>query len=181
MNTIFRNLIDSKYIYSKHVLIRWKKTQAFIKKYDANSGLDIGDRTPFTEELETFFNCSFDNTVVDLDEGKLKGKYDIVTAFEIIEHLYNPLHLLNEISNVLKKGGKLYLSTPKGKPQYLWSEHHFHEMSDKSLRALIERAGFSIIRTEEIRIQPLLFYFTGIRPILRFIFEKHLLMELIHQ
>ena len=181
MNSPYRNTIDPEYYNASHVQIRWEKTMAFLKEYDANLGLDIGDKTPFTQQLEAHFNCAFNNTAIDLDEGKLKGKYDVITAFEIIEHLFNPLHLLTEISNILKEGGKLYLSTPKGKPHFLWSKDHFHEMKEKSILSLIERAGFTVIRKEEIRIHPLLFYFTGIRPFLRFIFEKHLLLELTHQ
>lgn len=178
MKSPFRNTIDLEYNNTPHVQIRWEKTKAFLKKCDIASGLDIGDRTPFTEQLESHYNCSFENTTIDLDEGKLTGEYDIITAFEIIEHLFNPLHLLTEISCVLKKNGILYLSTPKGKPHFLWSEDHFHEMNEKSILALIERAGFSVIRKEEIRIQPLQFYFTGIRPLFRFIFERHWLFEL---
>ena len=181
MKSPFQNQINSDYINTPHVIIRWEKTRVFLNNYKANTGLDIGDRTPFTDQLEYVFNCSFENTTFDLDEGKLEGEYDIVTAFEIIEHLFNPLHLLTEIAGILKDGGKLYLSTPKGKPYFLWSEDHFHEMNEKSILALIERAGFRVIRKEEIRIYPFKFYFTGIRPLLRFIFEKHLLLELTHQ
>ena len=97
---------------------------------------------------------------------------------EVIEHLFNPLHLLKEISGVLKEGGKLYLSTPKGKPHFLWSKDHFHEMNEQSLMSLINRAGFKMIRKDEIRIQPLSFYFSGIRPLFRLIYERHWLMEL---
>ena len=178
MKSPFRNIIDSEYYNASHVQVRWEKTKTFLKKYDAVSGLDIGDRTPFTKQLEDHYNCLFDNTIIDLDEGQLIGEYDVITAFEIIEHLFNPLHLLTEISSILKKGGKFYLSTPKGKPHFLWSEDHFHEMNEKSLLALIERAGFRVIRKDEIRIHPLSFYFTGIRPLFRFIFERHWLMEL---
>ena len=110
MKSPFRNTINLEYNNTPHVQIRWEKTKAFLKKCDIASGLDIGDRTPFTEQLESHYNCSFENTTIDLDEGKLTGEYDIITAFEIIEHLFNPLHLLTEISCVLKKNAILYLS-----------------------------------------------------------------------
>ncbi len=178
MKSEYRNEIDAKYINSKHVQIRWAKTLLFLRPFNANVGLDIGDRTPFSENLEEFYNCEFKNTDIDLDIGVLKGKYDIVTAFEVIEHLYNPLHMLLQISNILNKNGRLYLSTPVGKPRYLWSEDHFHEMYRSSLISLINRAGFRVLRIKKIRIQPFSFYFTGIRPLLRLIYEKHWLIEL---
>jgi SAM-dependent methyltransferase len=178
MKSPYRNTIDSEYFNASHVEIRWEKTLSFIDKFHANLGLDIGDRTPFTDQLEAHYHCPFSNTTIDLDEGKLTGEYDVITALEIIEHLFNPLHLLKEISGVLKEGGKLYLSTPKGKPHFLWSKDHFHEMNEKSLMSLIHRAGFKLLRKDEIRIQPLSFYCRGIRPLLRLIYERHWLMEL---
>ena len=35
-----------------------------------------------------------------------------VVAVEVIEHFENPWHFLREINRVLKKEGKLYLTTP---------------------------------------------------------------------
>ena len=165
MESPYRNTIDSEYLNAPHVEIRWKKTLSFIDKFHADSGLDIGDRTPFTDQLEAHYNCPFANTTIDLDEEGLTGEYDVVTAMEVIEHLFNPLHLLKEISGVLNEGGKLYLSTPKGKPHFLWSKDHFHEMRYDRIKTLINRAGFSIVRKKQIRIQPSWFYFTGIRPV----------------
>ena len=175
----YRNSINTDYINAPHVHIRWKKTLAFMNKdIDVTTALDIGDRSPFTEQMESFYNCDFDNTNVDLDTGHLTGKYDLVTAFEIIEHLFNPLHFLTEIKGVLNEGGILYLSTPRGKPYFLWSKDHFHEMGYSRLKSLLDYAGFRIIHMEAIRIQPSSFFLTGIRPILRFIYERHLILKL---
>ena len=178
MKSPYRNTIGSEYLNTPHVEIRWEKTLSFVDKFHADFGLDIGDRTPLTDQLEAHYNCPFSNTTIDLDEEGLTGEYDVVTAMEVIEHLFNPLHLLKEISGVLKEGGKLYLSTPKAKPHFLWSKDHFHEMNEQSLMSLINRAGFKMIRKDEIRIQPLSFYFSGIRPLFRLIYERHWLMEL---
>ena len=175
----YRNSINLDYKNTQHVQIRWQKTLAFMNNdVDVKSALDIGDRSPCTDQLESFYNCDFENTKIDLDTGQLTGEYDLITAFEIIEHLFNPLHFLMEIRSVLTENGSLYLSTPQGKPYFLWSDDHFHEMGFSRLQSLLEYAGFRIIRMEKIRIQPFSFYFTGIRPILRFIFEKHLLLKL---
>jgi SAM-dependent methyltransferase len=175
----YRNAITAEYIQDQATTIRWEKTLKFINKdYSCSRGLDLGDRTPFTDKLEDVFGCPFDNTDIDLDVGFLDGSYDIVTAFEIIEHLFNPLHCLLQVHKVLKDGGRLYLSTPKGKPYFLWSKDHFHEMSYGSLEALLKRAGFEIIRQTLFRVRPMWFYFTGIRPLFRGIFEKFWLLEL---
>jgi len=52
--------------------------------------------------------------LVDLNERLPfpKNFFDTVTAGEIIEHIFNTSNFLKEISRVLKKGGKLILTTP---------------------------------------------------------------------
>ena len=49
------------------------------------------------------------------------------------------------------------------------------------IKTLINRAGFRIIRKKEIRIHPIRFYFSGFRPLLILIYDKHLLLELAHE
>lgn len=40
------------------------------------------------------------------------GTFDYVILMEVIEHLYNPQHVISEIKRILRSGGKLILSTP---------------------------------------------------------------------
>ena len=44
-----------------------------------------------------------------------KDKFDIVTAFDIIEHITNPKNMLNECHSVLKQNGLIVLTTPNTK------------------------------------------------------------------
>ena len=141
MASSFRKTPDQTYEMQKHTQIRWRKTIEFLRPMThASGGLDIGDRSTLTAQLEEFFHCPFTNTTVDLDTGELQGHYDVVTCFEVLEHLFNPLRCLLQIKKVLVRDGRLYLSIPTGKPQFLWSPSHFHEFSDHSLTALIKRA-----------------------------------------
>ena len=175
----YRKKINSEYSKLDTNTIRWSKTLDFIGKCDkAKSGLDIGDRSSFTVELENVFGCEFINTNIDLDTGKIKGEYDVITAFEIIEHLYNPLWCLEQLRQALSENGRLYLSTPLGKPYLLWAPGHFHEMHRKRLHSLFKRAQFHIIRQDTFKIHPTYFYFTGFRPFLRGIFERVQIYEL---
>ena len=53
--------------------------------------------------------------VVDLNSEKLpyeENAIDIVTALDVIEHVFDPLFFLREIHRVLKPGGQVVLSTP---------------------------------------------------------------------
>lgn len=175
----YRSKPDESYNNDPSVLFRWKQTMQFIKPiYSASKGLDIGDRTALTDQLEEFYNIKFDSTNVDLDVESINGKYDIVTSFEVLEHLFNPLFNLLEIKNILNSNGVLYLSTPLNKPRFLKSPSHFHEMSEDELLNLIERADFKVIRKKKIRVRPYCKYLVGLRPLLRLKYERVILLEL---
>lgn len=181
----FRTVIDPAWCADPANRVRWEKSLVFVRasgavRLPADSGLDIGDHTPMTGKLESHFGCRFENTSIDLDTGALEGSYPVVTAFEVIEHLYNPLHLLLEIRKVLRPepSSRLFLSTPAWKPGFLQSPEHFHEMSRRSLDSLLSRSGFTIVRRQEFGIRSPLFCLKGIRPLMRCFFEKIVIVEL---
>lgn len=181
----FRTVIDPAWGGDQASRVRWERSLAFVRGASASAlpvraGLDIGDRTPVTPMLEAHFGCRFDNTTVDLDTEPLAGLYPVVTAFEVLEHLFNPLHLLLEIRKVLdpSPSSRLFLSTPGWKPAFLQSPEHFHEMTERSFSALLSRAGFTVIRSEAFGIRSPLFCLRGVRPLLRCFFEKIRIVEL---
>ena len=52
---------------------------------------------------------------LDIDEEKFpfdNDSFDMVYCGEIIEHLFNPDHLLDEVHRILKPGGKCIITTP---------------------------------------------------------------------
>ena len=119
MTNYFKNKIDKDYANNSATKIRWDKTLEFMSRgQNFKSALDIGDRTGLTEMMENEYSVSFDNTKGDLDNLELKGNYDLVTSFEVLEHLFNHLFNLEQINNVLNQNGYLFLSTPMAKPDF---------------------------------------------------------------
>jgi len=54
-------------------------------------------------------------TNVDLNKSfsrSIEGKFDLITAIEVIEHLENPRHFLRECNKLLRVGGKLIITSP---------------------------------------------------------------------
>ena len=141
---------------------RYQHTLRFINKLDGDV-LDCGERNPITDLIEKRFEARIANTVGDLDILPITGKYDYILAFEIIEHLMNPLWFLLQTNQALKPNGTVYLSTPINKPKFLWRHDHFHEFDEFRLESLIDRAGFEILRKERQRFYKI----TGVRPIIR--------------
>ena len=184
MQSRYRTVIDGAYLNDPAHGVRWRKTLEFLKAsslFGASvaCGLDLGDRTPFTASLEQHFGCPFENTTVDLDLEPLSGSFGVVTAFEVLEHLYNPLHALLEVKRLLAgEDAHLFVSIPLWKPAFLASPDHFHEMTRSEALSLFTRAGFIVVRSAEFRIRHPLFYLTGVKPLLRAGYEKVQIYEL---
>ena len=178
-----RTVLDEAYLNDPAHRIRWQRTLEFLagslSGASFSSGLDLGERTLFTEMLEQHFGCPFENTTVDLDLDPLTGSFGVVTAFEVLEHLYNPLHALLEVRHLLVgDNARLFVSMPLWKPSSLASPDHFHEMTRSEALSLFSRAGFAVLRSAEFRIRHPLFYLTGVKPLLRAWYEKVQIYEL---
>jgi len=95
------------------------------------------------------FNMSF-------EKAKLKENYfDVITAFNLIEHLENPLGFLKKCYSLLKKHGILVIATPSldslhfkilGKRWECASDpaQHLYLFNKKTLSMLAKKAGFKI-------------------------------------
>lgn len=76
----------------------------------------------------------------------LEKKYDVVTMFDVLEHIEDDKASIDAIRDILKPGGMLLLSVPAF--MFLWSEHdevvhHKRRYTKKQLNTLLERAGFT--------------------------------------
>ena len=54
------------------------------------------------------YHCT---TIEDHNKAGNEGKYDLVTSFEVIEHIENPELFVSELAKSLKPNGLLFLST----------------------------------------------------------------------
>jgi len=90
--------------------------------------------------------------------NSLATKFDLVTMFHVIEHLYSPHEELARVHKGLKSGGLLVIETPNSNDALLtlynsesfsnftyWS-HHPMLHSHTSLQLLVESCGFRVIQ-----------------------------------
>jgi 2-polyprenyl-3-methyl-5-hydroxy-6-metoxy-1,4-benzoquinol methylase len=85
-------------------------------------------------------------------------RYDVVTAFDIIEHTYDPVRFLQEIKQILVPGGLLVLTTPDtghflrfvmGKRwPMLQPMQHTVLFSRRGITEVLEKVGFRVIGVE---------------------------------
>ncbi len=105
----------------------------------------------------------------DLDENTDAVKdlnHDVVTAFEIFEHLLSPYNLLKEIQApklVATVPLKLWFSSAYRSKTDM-RDRHFHEFEDWQFDWLLEKAGWEIVKREKWTnpVNKL-----GVRPLLR--------------
>ncbi len=144
--------------------------------------LDLGPANALARVMEQQFGVHVEHTGEhDLDREPLQdicpGPYAVITAFEILEHLMNPLFVLEGCRAVLGDGGILYLTVPRRHPhEWLFgkSPEHFHEFAPDELRWVVEKAGLEIERFATKNSSELAL---GVRPLLRRTFKNLLLLQ----
>ena len=150
---------------------RFRHTLAFLKKHISTSEtvLDLGVDNPFSQIMKQEGFSVSNTTGEDLDknqEALRNSNADVVTAFEIFEHLLNPYTVLQNIT-----AKKLFISVPLRlwfSPAYrsktdMW-DRHYHEFEDWQLDWLLEKTGWKIIDRQQWA-NPVKSF--GIRPLLR--------------
>ena len=177
-----RHKIDKEYEANPRHLRRWKLTIDYLMKFGVYGRcLDCGDRTTMTDMMEDTFKVNIDNTEHDLDTHRSNDCfYDNIFAFEVIEHLLNPLVFIQWAYRHLNWGGNLYISTPINRPKWMRNkEWHFHEFNYNELVHLIDVAGFKIVDEKRINCTKWYYAFTGFRPLLRVLgYDKNILLRL---
>lgn len=153
---------------------RYQKTLEFLTQNVPPPAtiLDLGVENPFSliMQKEHYKVTNTRGEDLDLDTtAVLNPEIDVVTAFEIFEHLIAPFNVLKDI-----KADKLVATVPLK----LWfadayrskldmRDRHFHEFEDWQFDWLLEKAGWNIKKTtkwtnpvNKIGVRPFLRKFT---------------------
>lgn len=187
VDDIINRLMDEEYldeeighlnITEKHV--QFNKLINILKKYDSLKGkaiLDAGANTgifldmlkAYSSDLEgleasseaakharEIYNLNVQNAVIG--KGNIEdASKDIITLWDVIEHLYDPKHDLEFLHSKLKMGGRIFISThniggmlPKmmGAKYPFYMYQHFYHFSKKTLGKMMKEVGFKVLGTE---------------------------------
>jgi len=150
---------------------RFKLTLEFLKEFvspDENI-LDLGVANPFSEILkkEGFSVTNTQGQDLDTDTSIVKtANFDVVTAFQIFEHMVAPFNVLSDINSkklVASIPLKLWFTSAYRSKTDDW-DRHYHEFEDWQFDWLLEKSGWEIKKSIKFT-SPV--NKIGIRPILR--------------
>lgn len=153
---------------------RHQITTKFLEKHISKDQLilDLGVERGLSYYLKQI-GFTIEKTNCDLDiEYEFVKHYNVITAFEIFEHMFAPFNLLNTAS------GKLVASVPLR----LWfaREHwddndplrcHYHEFSKRQFNLLLNRTNWEI--KDSLSFNAINSYKIGIRPLLRSLYPRY--------
>ncbi len=111
---------------------------------------------------------------LDVFQGELaeqpfrEEEFDVITLWDVIEHLEDPLKTLNDIQHILKKDGIIVFRTPNadglfpvlslsiagltGQWPHATPPGHLFQFSRRSIKRLLEESNFEIIKIIDERI-----------------------------
>lgn len=146
-----------------HILYSQIKKRVLIdnqKKYKIlNVGVATGATSIMLEQFGEVISVEYDKDCCLFLQNELKmdivnasltdlpfenNSFDIVCAFDVIEHIENDNAAIQEIKRVLKSDGKYVITVPSY--NFLWSKHdvinqHYRRYTVKGLKSTLERLG----------------------------------------
>ncbi len=142
--------------------------------------LDLGTQNELGRRMQQE-GYEVTNTEGDLESPEMLGiGADLVTAFEILEHLVSPCNVLRSIQAprlIATVPLRLWFATAYRNPDDPW-DRHFHEFEDWQFDWLLEHAGWKIVRTEKWTSYGAC---NGIRPLLRRFTPRYYAVEAVRE
>ncbi|MFP6585003.1 MAG: class I SAM-dependent methyltransferase [Candidatus Hydrogenedentota bacterium] len=101
-------------------------------EYDENKAFDCDD--------EKYTLVHGDGCAMDFDDES----YDVVLNIQVLEHVFEPIRMVEEIHRVLKRGGTAIFLIPQTTPLHMVPDHYYN-FTYFWVTKVMERTGFEIV------------------------------------
>lgn len=101
-------------------------------------------------------------------------RFDLVTCFQVMEHLWKPLELARDVNSLLKPGGLFVTVTHNlralsarllGNKSPIFDIEHLQLFSERTIRALLQQSGFSDIQVVPVWNRYPIHYWMKLAPL----------------
>lgn len=92
------------------------------------------------------------------------GYFDVVTMWDVIEHLQSPRRYLQRIAEILRPGGLLSITTPNIRSLSFWllgvdwteigPNDHLYYFTPRTMARLLDECGFSVYKMHTMAVEP---------------------------
>ncbi len=133
--------------FQKYHLKRARITMSWLKQFQITPPiLEYSEPTPFTKMLEAEYGTIEHIGIPEPDHGypPFKGHvFKTIFCFEVLEHMMNPLFMLDRIHEYIATDGQLFITLPGALPVSCAREKiNFYEMHEAEVRNLLLRTRF---------------------------------------
>lgn len=159
------NMLDSL-VVNRNVLDFGCGAGGFLKKVAAVAncavGIELEDRA--RHHLNTLNNLTVFKKISDISSCE---KFDIITAFHVLEHLPDPLETLKVLKNITLDDGYIVVEVPNSDDALLtlfdsdafqkftyWSQHLFL-FNSANLKTLARKSGLEVVSVKHVQRYPL--------------------------
>ena len=190
LNLLFKWIADITDLKNKRVLDVGCGSGKFVR-YLANKGIDVIGLEPSKPLYERYLNDReffYNNSVEEFIDIK-PGNFDIVTLFDVLEHVEYPAQLIREISMLQEENSFLLVEIPlyssfpaslMGKRWHFFNKYHLSYFGKNRLIKLFNDSGYQLVnsrlRGKYFNVDYLLNYvkhFMGVKSNLKFLSSFH--------
>jgi 2-polyprenyl-3-methyl-5-hydroxy-6-metoxy-1,4-benzoquinol methylase len=108
-----------------------------------DTNYDLADISPSSIDIakRMINNPKVNYNLIDIFEYFPSHKYDFITMGEVLEHVEDPVALLEKLHSLLADNGKVFVTTPTNAPAI---DHIYLFKNADDIRGVISKAGFKI-------------------------------------
>ncbi len=136
-------------------------TKILSKLFKNTYAIDNSESAIYYAKKQKVNNIQFELGTIKKHQKKFKSlNFDVISAIEVIEHVYSPKFFLSEIKKIMKKKTYLVISTPyhgyfknlavslldkfDNHVNPLWEHGHIKFWSTRTLTKMLNNSGFKV-------------------------------------